>query len=140
MDRRLVMMRDDGERTAFPVADPFTTIGRAGDNLVQLAGREVSKHHAVIRRVGETWHIEDLGSKNGVMVNDQPVTQSAIVHGDTVAIGPYRLLFQLAQPGTPFPVTASLTPDKGLRDTLRRLLAGPRAEDTVVAKRGENPR
>ncbi|NLG97198.1 MAG: FHA domain-containing protein [Chloroflexi bacterium] len=49
-----------------------TRLGADTDNDVVLRDSYVSGHHAVLRWDGVTWWVEDLRSRNGTMVNDQP--------------------------------------------------------------------
>lgn len=44
------------------------TVGRAGDNTIQIPAGRVSKHHAVLRVAGERLFVSDLGSTNGTEV------------------------------------------------------------------------
>ncbi len=53
-------------------ASPGVTIGRAECD-VDLNDPDVSRRHAVVRRVDEGLAIEDLGSTNGTFVNDRRV-------------------------------------------------------------------
>jgi ABC-type multidrug transport system ATPase subunit/pSer/pThr/pTyr-binding forkhead associated (FHA) protein len=74
------------------------TIGRSPENDLQLDYRTISWRHARIRRVGsaEEYVIEDLGSSNGTLVNEQPV-EPGVLHplhpGSTLRIGPIKLIF-----------------------------------------------
>jgi ABC-type multidrug transport system ATPase subunit/pSer/pThr/pTyr-binding forkhead associated (FHA) protein len=74
------------------------TIGRSPENNLQLNYRTISRHHARIMRVGsgEEYVIEDLGSSNGTLVNDEFI-EPGKVHplrpGSTLRIGPIKLIF-----------------------------------------------
>jgi hypothetical protein len=67
----------EGEETGrrWPLSERGLTIGRAADNDVVLAGKQVSRHHAWIRWIGDHFQVEDLGSKNGTYVNGEPVSR-----------------------------------------------------------------
>jgi ABC-type multidrug transport system ATPase subunit/pSer/pThr/pTyr-binding forkhead associated (FHA) protein len=74
------------------------TIGRSPENDLQLDYRTISRHHARIRRVGsgEEYVIEDLGSSNGTLVNDEfiePGKAHPLHPGSTLRIGPIKLIF-----------------------------------------------
>ena len=70
-------------------------IGRATDNDVQFPDRSVSRHHCLIRRNGEAWWIEDLGSTNGTLLRGAPVeAPKKLEHGDEVVAGFSRFIFQ----------------------------------------------
>jgi pSer/pThr/pTyr-binding forkhead associated (FHA) protein len=54
----------------------------------------VSRRHAALRRDGDAWVVEDLGSKNGTRVNDVPVQGSAEVEpGDLLGLGGVTIRF-----------------------------------------------
>jgi pSer/pThr/pTyr-binding forkhead associated (FHA) protein len=68
-------------------AQPGTTIGRAGCDIA-LADPEVSREHAVLREIESALAVEDLGSKNGTFVNEQPVHGiTELAAGDQVRFG-----------------------------------------------------
>lgn len=71
-------------------------IGRAPDVAVVLSFSDVSRHHArLVVREGDAV-LEDLGSKNGTLVNRERVVGSrALQHGDEIRIGPVLLRFCL---------------------------------------------
>lgn len=70
-------------------------IGRAADSDVVLADESVSRHHALLFRYEEDWWINDLGSRNGVRVNEVRIQHARRLHdGDELRIGAHRLLFQ----------------------------------------------
>jgi pSer/pThr/pTyr-binding forkhead associated (FHA) protein len=98
---------------------------------VRLEDRQVSKHHAVIRCADDGCHIEDLGSHNGVYVNGQRVTVTAVEHGDEIEIGPYSFTFQSVPRGTPFPSPRNGTPKPRRRPSLFGLIANRRAQETL---------
>ena len=59
-------------------------------------------HHTVSRRHAEMfcdpfgrWWIRDLGSTNGTLVNDEPVTEKVLQPSDKIAIGDFMLAFFL---------------------------------------------
>jgi pSer/pThr/pTyr-binding forkhead associated (FHA) protein len=56
----------------------------------------VSRRHAELRR-GSTgdWQIADLGSTNGVKVNDRQVEASRLSPGDQVSLGTTRFTFDI---------------------------------------------
>jgi ABC-type multidrug transport system ATPase subunit/ABC-type transport system involved in multi-copper enzyme maturation permease subunit len=74
-------------------------IGRAPDNDVVISDLSVSRHHAELRKVGETYQIVDLDSHNGTFVNGQRVSSAPLTEGDIVGIGPstFRLSGQELQ-------------------------------------------
>jgi hypothetical protein len=65
------------------------TIGRESDNAIQLPMGGVSRYHAKIERdAAGNWLIRDLGSTNGTLVDDVPVSGSApLAAGSVITIG-----------------------------------------------------
>ena len=78
-----------------------TTIGRATDCRVTLADERASRTHAelFVRTSGAQagcWHVRDLGSRNGTVVNGERVPPKifrALEEGDELEIGDSRLVF-----------------------------------------------
>lgn len=72
-------------------------IGRSADNDVVIAGNtDVSRHHAVISRNGETYYITDRGSKNGTTVNGNNIgvnIAETLQDGDAVVFGGEEFTF-----------------------------------------------
>ena len=50
-----------------------TTLGAERDNDIVLGDGFVSGHHFRLRWDGAVWWLEDLNSKNGTLLNQQPV-------------------------------------------------------------------
>lgn len=92
----MLVLTQDGEfRQSWMLAQELTTIGRQDDNVVCIPDRWVSRHHACIRCQGTHYHIEDLGSKNGLFVNGNRVVEPLVLEdGDRIQIAPrYELTF-----------------------------------------------
>jgi HD-GYP domain-containing protein (c-di-GMP phosphodiesterase class II) len=65
---------------------PFT-IGRLGDNDLQLDDPYISRFHVELHFDGSTCRIYDKRSTSGTYVNDSRVTEIALNAGDKVALG-----------------------------------------------------
>ncbi|HTQ20061.1 FHA domain-containing protein [Mycobacterium sp.] len=63
------------------------TIGRAPDNNVVLDDLLVSRHHAIMRRIGNQWELVDNNSANGTYVNGNRISNAVIGPDDIVGIG-----------------------------------------------------
>jgi pSer/pThr/pTyr-binding forkhead associated (FHA) protein len=77
---------------------PVAVLGRSKDCDCIFRDPNVSRHHAELRR-GSTgdWQVVDLGSTNGVKVNDRRVESSRLAPGDDVTIGTTRFVFDIEQ-------------------------------------------
>ena len=81
-----------------PLERELIRIGRAPQNEIVLAAKNVSRFHCQIKREGDLLLIEDLGSTNGTFLNDQPLNESQILSvGDVVRIGHERVVFHDSQ-------------------------------------------
>ena len=68
-----------GDQTrSLKLEDGEHTVGRAGDNAVQLPVGRVSKQHAIIRVEGDRLFIRDLGSTNGTEIDGEPVGDAEV--------------------------------------------------------------
>jgi adenylate cyclase len=92
---RLTYTVGDQEGDALVDEAPMT-IGRASDCDLVLGDESVSRHHAQIRRDGDTWVITDLGSKNGVKVNTYRAADQQLFHGDRIDLGAVRLYVDIS--------------------------------------------
>lgn len=69
-------------------------LGRGADADIVLDSASVSRHHAALRRDGETVTIEDLGSTNATSVNGDTLTRPATLGtGDLLRLGDIELQF-----------------------------------------------
>lgn len=69
------------------------SIGRAPENDLVLDNVRVSRSHARLYRQGTQWILEDLGSRNGTLVNGKAISRTAINPEDLIVIAglPLRL-------------------------------------------------
>ncbi len=70
-------------------------IGRCDTALWQLAGKDVSLHHARVEWDGAFWQLRDLHSDTGTFLNGEKVTQSILGHRDVINLGPYEIQVRL---------------------------------------------
>jgi len=62
-------------------------MGRHPDCDVVINVGAVSRHHAQIKQVGDNYMLEDMGSRNGTFLNDQPIEgQKLLFEGDKVRV------------------------------------------------------
>jgi DNA-binding NtrC family response regulator len=70
-------------------------VERAGRRaFVAIADEELSRRHAVLRRVAAGWELVDVGSKNGTVVNGERCVRAVLVDGDVVEVGSTMLVFR----------------------------------------------
>jgi FHA domain-containing protein/zinc ribbon protein len=77
----------------FPLDGEEIQIGRSPQADVFLDDVTVSRTHAVLRKDGPGYVVEDRGSLNGTYVNRRRVEKATLEDGDEVQIGKYRLTY-----------------------------------------------
>ena len=84
--------------SAFPLVSS-NLVGRAADNVICLDDPLVSAYHARISFASGQWLVEDLGSRNGTLVNDLRVESPiALASGDVLRVGGLSLRFDSGPP------------------------------------------
>jgi len=131
-DPRLEVLDASGRRVV-PVDKPVFLIGRRSGNDLCVLGAGVSREHAEIARVDDRYVVRDRSSQ-GTFVNDQPVSEADLAHGDRIRLGrsdEIRLVF-LTQSEMPAPLLDSGSPVNDLRQ-LAALFEGLRAMGSARA-------
>lgn len=90
----LHIMLGDKEESQFNIEKDLIEIGRKNDNDLVLDDDEISRRHAQLKKTGDEYQIIDLGSENGVLVNNKRVTRQTIHHNDSITIGRYNVIFK----------------------------------------------
>ncbi len=90
----LALLDDDRTVDTFRLREDSITIGRRDDCEVVITDPGVSRHHARIDRRGDGHVVVDLGSTNGTLVNDRPVTEHELSDGDRITVGTTVLEFR----------------------------------------------
>ncbi|MEJ2212320.1 MAG: FHA domain-containing protein, partial [Anaerolineae bacterium] len=76
-----------------------TSLGRAAGNDIILDSMLVSRSHARIECAAGRCVVQDLGSANGLFVNDQRTSQAVLSAGDRLRLGDVELVYQAGQAG-----------------------------------------
>ena len=96
----LIISQYEGSKSAYPISSAdVVRIGRSSENDIILTDDRCSRYHATIKWVDGEWIINDLGSRNGTLVDDHPLTRPTVLFsGSRVQIGHSTLQFELEQP------------------------------------------
>ncbi len=78
-----------------PFSDDRITIGRRADNHVALEADNVSRQHCSVERRDGRYFICDLGSANGIFLNDHRADLAELNDGDRLRIGNYTIMVSL---------------------------------------------
>ena len=133
-------MTDALGRRIVPITKDAFGIGRRETNDLRLAGSEVSRDHAEIVSSAGAFLVRDRQSRYGTYVNDEPITERALAHGDRIRLGRSggaELVFLLSLTETPHDKATTtaigdLRQIAALLDGLRALGSG-RVLDDVLA-------
>lgn len=93
MARLFVLPESPGDQ-ALELTDKLILVGREPDNLLQIENQNVSKHHALLVKVDDSYHVYDLHSANGTYVNDEPIASAKLKDGDVLRFGPGTFRFE----------------------------------------------
>jgi general secretion pathway protein A len=74
---------------------PFV-MGRSNANELVIIDKEVSRRHALIDCISGIFVIEDLNSKNGILINRKRRSRALLRSGDTITVGQLDISFQIA--------------------------------------------
>jgi Nif-specific regulatory protein len=93
---RLLVIAGPSKDLTIPLPDGEATIGRDPANVVAIVDPSVSRKHCLLRREEDgRFSIKDLESRNGTLVNGNPVKEQYLHHGDEIATGDSLFLFLL---------------------------------------------
>lgn len=85
-----------GANDEWSIEGDRAVIGRLSGSEIEIEDPGASRRHAEIRRDGEDFLVIDLGSTNGTLLNDSPVTEATLEDGDKITIGRTVLEFRKA--------------------------------------------
>jgi signal transduction histidine kinase len=100
----VIQGRNRGSRYDLTNHDGAMCIGRESGNFVQLDDNEVSRRHAEIRRVGDTYFVGDLKSSNGTWLNSRKIERAELSGGDQIQVG--RTILVYARDGVDVPAAS----------------------------------
>ena len=76
----------DAEMRSFDL--PVVTLGRSDACTYTLQDSSISSSHARMSYHHQQWWLEDLGSTNGTLLNDRPIsTPTVVIDGDQAQCG-----------------------------------------------------
>lgn len=92
---RLVCLTGTSKGESYVLSGNRIVIGRGDKADIKLNDTKASREHAEVTKVGSNWVATDLGSQNGIVVNDKKVTQSQLNEGDKLIVG--QTVFKFAK-------------------------------------------
>lgn len=129
MRPRLIALSGPLKATTIALGEEVS-IGREASNTVSIGDISVSRHHCTIKGAHEQFHIRDLESHNGTFVNDVPIKERNLAHGDQIKVGNSLFLFLLHDSD---PLSASNTIKLNDRTLLTKSAMHLRIEDVLYS-------
>jgi len=126
MNPRLTAIAGPLKGMVFNLTEEEVCIGRESANGLCIADSSVSRRHCRIKRdAADAFTIFDLDSLNSTFINDVPVKERELRHGDRVKIGDSLFLFHLLETDSSTSSTRILFDDRfsASRDTVRMPVA-----------------
>jgi sigma-B regulation protein RsbU (phosphoserine phosphatase) len=103
MIREIVIQCPDGQIKTVPLRGDRVTVGRS--SATELCFPEdagLSRQHLVLEREGDEWSVQDLGSKNGTLVNNIPLrAKLRLKAGDRITAGHLAIVYDAGRGGPP---------------------------------------
>lgn len=84
---RLMCLTGATKGEAYMIVGNRIIIGRSEKADIRINDTKASREHAEVSRSGDSWYVTDMGSQNGVMVNDKKITQEKLSEGDKLIVG-----------------------------------------------------
>lgn len=89
----LLHHQPDGTLQEYPLLGEQVLLGRAETCDITVIGRLISRQHARIQATAHGYTIEDLGSRNGTLINGQLLAGRHLLHdGDQIELGGMGML------------------------------------------------
>jgi Nif-specific regulatory protein len=93
MEPKLIAITGPLKATDIPLETGEITIGRDLSNLLLLDDISVSRRHCVLRGDHGRYTLTDTDSHNGTFVNDVPIKERLLEHGDRIRVGNSVFIF-----------------------------------------------
>ena len=92
---KIIIMKDDKPIDQVVIRGATASIGRKSDCDISIKDPAVSGNHAQLKKTGDGYLIEDLGSTNGLHIAGQKISQKILKNEDVVTIGEHQLKFYI---------------------------------------------
>ncbi|HTT63339.1 MAG TPA: SpoIIE family protein phosphatase [Bryobacteraceae bacterium] len=144
MQREIMIQCPDGQIKTIPLQGDRLIVGRSSSaELCFPEDAGLSRQHMVFEREGDDWTIQDLGSKNGTLVNNiQLRARLRLKPGDRITAGHLAIVFDdksaAAKPAAGVVVFESGEADPPSTSTILTSLEGALSSQTIVDRPGQH--
>jgi len=84
---RLLCLSGENKGTAYFLKGDRVVLGRAKEADISVLDIQSSRLHAELKKLGEEYIVTDIGSRNGLFINDERIVQRHLSDGDKLIIG-----------------------------------------------------
>jgi pSer/pThr/pTyr-binding forkhead associated (FHA) protein len=120
---KLLLNNGNGPAQEFYLPAGLSRVGRNTTNEIPIEHPSVSSFHCEINAGDDCVTIKDLGSTNGTFLDEKPILESTLAHGQILRLGAVQLTLDapqtvktpLAVDGAPSPVPALSRPRLSVR-------------------------
>lgn len=120
----------------FPIVAVRTTIGRDPSCDIVIDNAGISRLHAAIEVVGDSFVLRDCESQNGMTLNGEPLREGRLVDGDIIGLNKFLLRF--SNEALEVPANLETEPEKEHanvpRDVQRTMLLGADAAQALAER------
>jgi len=92
---RLLVLAGPLKDATIPLAEGEITVGREASNGIAITDPSVSRKHFLLSGLSGRFHVRDLDSRNGTLVNGTATQEQSLQHGDEITAGDSSFLFLL---------------------------------------------
>src|ERR1017187_9925014 len=144
MQREIVIQCPDGQIKTVPLQGDRFTVGRSSAaELYFPDDAGLSRQHMSVERDGDEWTVQDLGSKNGTLVNNIPLrAKLRLKPGDRITAGHLGIVSHDkgagARPGEGVGVFETGEADPPSTSTIFTSLEGALSSQTIVDRPGQH--
>ena len=135
----LILSLHERELSRVSIETLRTTIGRdpGCDLVIDNAG--ISRLHATIEVIGDSFVLRDCDSQNGLTLNGDPCREGRLVHGDIVGLNKFLLRFSNQTLEVPTNLKAESDKANGAqpKEVQRTMLIGADAAQALVERAKE---
>lgn len=138
----VVFYMEDGTTLVHKIENDVTTIGRHPESIVVLTCPSSSGRHAVVKKDGSSYYVQDLGSSNGTRINGAEIEEALLKDGDRVGFGDVQAVFYAGDPPKVLeekPVAAPRSSAKSLPAPAANLNDEPKKPSDKPANRALSP-
>ena len=96
----ILVINDRQGRQVYEITESRIFLGRSGENHVIIDDLKSSRRHCVIEKSKAGYHLQDLNSLNGTVLNGAFVEKSKLQYGDVVEIGEASIIFESSESKT----------------------------------------